>query len=205
MNIVFDIGNVLLHWDPRALYRKIFATEEEVEWFLANVCTNAWNLEQDRGRSFAEAVAEAAARHPSHAEAIAAYDLRWHETLTHAIDGSVAIFHALREQGTPLYAITNFHSGKFRETRARYPFLDHFRDIVVSGDERLVKPDPAIFHLLLKRNGLAAEECLFIDDNFHNVEGARAIGMQAHHFTTPELLRGELARMGILPASSGLK
>ena len=201
MNVVFDIGNVLLHWDPRALYRKIFATEDEVEWFLANVCTSEWNLEQDRGRSFADAIAEAVARHPAHAAAIAAYDTRWHETLTHAIDGSVSILDELKDRGTPLYAITNWHQTKFRETRERYPFLGHFRDIVVSGDERVLKPDPAIFHLLLDRNGLAAEDCLFIDDNVHNVEGARAVGMQAHHFTTPELLRAELVRMGILAPS----
>ena len=201
MNVVFDIGNVLLHWDPRALYRKIFATEDEVEWFLANVCTSEWNLEQDRGRSFAEAVAEATARHPAHAAAIAAYDTRWHETLTHAIDGSVSILDELKGRGTPLYAITNWHQTKFRETRERYPFLGHFRDIVVSGDERVLKPDPAIFHLLLDRNGLAAEDCLFIDDNVHNVEGARAVGMQAHHFTTPEMLRAELVRLGVLAPS----
>ena len=201
MNVVFDIGNVLLHWDPRALYRKIFATEDEVEWFLANVCTSEWNLEQDRGRSFADAIAEAVARHPAHAAAIAAYDTRWHETLTHAIDGSVSILDELKDRGTPLYAITNWHQTKFRETRERYPFLGHFRDIVVSGDERVLKPDPAIFHLLLDRNGLAASDCLFIDDNVHNVEGARAVGMQAHHFTTPEMLRAELVRLGVLAPS----
>ena len=201
MNVVFDIGNVLLHWDPRALYRKIFATEDEVEWFLANVCTSEWNLEQDRGRSFADAIAEATARHPNHAAAIAAYDTRWHETLTHAIDGSVSILEELKDRGTPLYAITNWHQTKFRETRDRYPFLGHFRDIVVSGYERVLKPDPAIFHLLLDRNGLAASDCLFIDDNVHNVEGARAVGMQAHHFTTPELLRAELVRLGVLAPS----
>ena len=142
MNIVFDIGNVLLHWDPRALYRKVFTSEAEVDWFLANVCTSAWNQEQDRGRSFAEAVAEATARHPEHAEAIAAYDTRWHETLTHVIEGTVDILEELKAQGTPLYAITNWHQDKFRETRARFGFLGHFRDIVVSGDERLIEARP---------------------------------------------------------------
>ena len=198
MNIVFDIGNVLLHWDPRHLYRKIFATEEEVEWFLANVCTSEWNLEQDRGRSFAEAIAEATARHPGHAEAIAAYDRRWHETLPHAIAGSVAILDELKAQDTPLYAITNWHQDKFNETRGRFPFLGHFRDIVVSGDERLVKPDPAIYHRLLERNGLDASACLFIDDSAKNVLGARAVGMEAHHFTSPEALRAQLIDLNVL-------
>ncbi|MCB1381208.1 MAG: HAD family phosphatase [Alphaproteobacteria bacterium] len=198
MNIVFDIGNVLLHWDPRVLYRKIFATEDEVEWFLTHVCPPSWNLEQDRGRSFADAVEEATTRHPDHAEAIAAYHHRWHETLTHAIDGSVMILEELKSRGAPLYAITNWNQDKFRETRARYGFLEHFHDIVVSGDERLVKPDPAIYRLLLDRNGLEASTSLFIDDSPKNVAGAQAVGMKAHHFTSPENLRAALQAEGLL-------
>jgi 2-haloacid dehalogenase len=198
MNIVFDIGNVLLHWDPRALYRKIFTDEAQVEWFLANVCNSDWNVEQDRGRSFADAIAEATLRHPNHAEAIAAYDTRWHETLTHVIEGTVDVLADLKQQGTPLYAITNWNQDKFRETRARFGFLGYFRDIVVSGDEKLIKPDPAIYRLLLDRNGLDAAQCLFIDDSPKNVAGARAVGMKAHHFTSPAALRAELAAMGVL-------
>src|SRR5258707_101016 len=134
MNIVFDLGNVLLHWDPRHLYRKIFADEAEMEWFLSEVCHGDWNLEQDRGRSFADAVAEATARHPQYAEAIAAYHHRWAETQPHAIAGSVAILEELHARAVPLYAITNWSSEKFHETKPRYPFLACFRDIVVSGD-----------------------------------------------------------------------
>ena len=200
MNIVFDIGNVLLHWDPRALYRKIFASEAEVEWFLTHVCNSAWNLEQDRGRSFEEAIAEATARHPDQAQAIAAYHLRWPETLTHVIDGSVAVLEDLKAQDTPLYAITNWNQDKFRQTKARYDFLHHFRDIVVSGDEKLLKPDPAIYRLLLERNGLNASDCLFIDDSLKNVAGAQAVGMQAHHFTSPNQLREHLVSIGALGA-----
>ena len=201
MNVVFDLGNVLVHWDPRVLYRKIFATEEEVTWFLANVCTADWNLEQDRGRSFEDAIAEATARHPGYAEAIAAYHHRWHETIVAPIDGTLAILEALKAQCTPLYAITNWHQDKFRETQARFPFLAaSFRDIVVSGDERLVKPDPAIYRLLLDRNGLEASSCLFIDDSPKNVAGAEAVGMKAHHFTSPEALRNHLAGLGLLRA-----
>ena len=198
MNVVFDIGNVLVHWEPRALYRKFFATEDEVEWFLANVCNHDWNLEQDRGRSFADAVIEATARFPEHADAIAAYDLRWHETVLGPIDGSVAIIEELKARGTPLYAITNFNQDKFRETVARFPFLRLFRDIVVSGDERVVKPDPAIYRLLMERNGLAAEACVFIDDSLKNVLGAKAVGMKAIHFTGPDALRTELAGLELL-------
>ena len=199
MNVVFDIGNVLIHWDPRVLYRTIFKSEDEVEWFLDHVCTHEWNLEQDRGRSFEDAIAEATARHPKHADAIDAYHLRWTETIIGPIAGTVAILEELKTRGTPLYAITNWHQDKFRETRARFPFLDHFRDIVVSGDERLIKPDPAIYRLLLDRNGLQAGDCMFIDDSPKNVAGAEAVGMKAHHFTSPEALRTHLVGAGILP------
>ena len=198
MNVVFDIGNVLVHWEPRALYRKIFASEDEVEWFIANVCNSDWNLEQDSGRSFAEAVREATARFPEHADAIAAYDLRWHETVPGPIDGTVGILEELRQRGTPLYAITNFNQDKFRETVERFAFLRTFRDIVVSGDERLLKPDPAIYRVLLERNGIDAAACVFIDDSEKNVRGAEAVGMKAIHFTTPQALRADLAGMGLL-------
>ena len=121
MNIVFDIGNVLLRWDPRFLFTQYFDNEAQMEWFLAHVCNDAWNLEQDRGRSFAEAVKLAIAQHPDHAEKIAAYDTRWHETLPHAIDGTVAIFKELVEQDAPVYAITNWNGDKFREAKQRFP------------------------------------------------------------------------------------
>jgi 2-haloacid dehalogenase len=198
LNVVFDIGNVLLHWDPRALYRKIFSTEAEVDWFLTHVCPPSWNVEQDRGRSFEDAVAEATARHPDHAEAIAAYHQRWPETLTHVIHGTVDILEELKARGVPLYAITNWNGPKFRETRQRFGFLDHFRDIVVSGDVQLIKPDPAIYHLLLTRNGLEASSCLFIDDSPTNVAGAEAVGMKAHHFTSPDALRRSLVDAALL-------
>lgn len=198
MNIVFDIGNVLLRWDPRFLFTQYFDDEAKMEWFLVHVCNHEWNLEQDRGRSFAEAVKHATALHPDHAEAISAYDTRWHETLPHAIDGTVAIFNELVERDAPVYAITNWNGDKFREAKQRFPFLYNFRDIVVSGDEKLIKPDPAIYQLLLGRNGLEAADCLFIDDSATNVKGAEAVGMRAHHFTSPEGLRKTLVELGLL-------
>ena len=176
MNIVFDIGNVLVRWDPRFLFTQYFEDEEKMEWFLAHVCNHEWNLEQDRGRSFAEAVKLAIAQHPDHAEAIAAYDTRWHETLPHAIEGTVAIFKELVGRDAPVYAITNWNGDKFREAKQRFPFLYEFRDIVVSGDERLIKPDPAIYQLLLGRNGLEAADCLFIDDSLKKASYGSHIG-----------------------------
>ncbi len=193
MNIVFDIGNVLLRWDPRFLFTQYFDDEAEMEWFLSHVCNHEWNLEQDRGRKFSDAVVERAAKFPGHAEAIAAYDTRWHETLPHAIDGTVAILEELVAREVPVYAITNWNGDKFRETKDRFAFLNSFRDIIVSGDEKLIKPDPVIYRLLLERNGLTAKDCLFIDDSAANVKGAEAVGMMAHHFTSPEGLREALA------------
>jgi 2-haloacid dehalogenase len=198
VNIVFDIGMVLIEWDPRHLYRKIFDDEAKMEWFLANVCTNQWNVEQDRGRSFAEAVKEATAAHPDHADEIAAYDQRWAEMIPGVISGTVDILEALHQRDVSLYAITNWNQDKFRETKLQFPFLNLFRDIVVSGDEKLIKPDPAIYNLLLNRNALVAADCLFIDDSEKNVRGAETIGMKAHHFTSPEKLKAELKALGVL-------
>jgi 2-haloacid dehalogenase len=194
--LVFDIGNVLIEWDPRFLYRKIFADKETMEWFLSHVCTHAWNLEQDRGRSMADAVAERIALFPGHEAAIRAFDERWTETVSGPIDGSVAILERLRLLGVPDYAITNFSHEKFDVAKARFPFLNAFRGTIVSGVERLLKPEPAIYRLLLDRYGLTAADCVFIDDSPANVEGARAIGMHALHFKGPEALEADLRRLG---------
>ncbi len=169
-----------------------------MEWFLANVCTNAWNLEQDRGRSFGDAVKLITPHHPEYAAEIEAYDKRWGEMILGVIEGSVDILEALHKKVAPLYAITNWNQDKFNETKLNYPFLNLFRDIVVSGDEKLIKPDPKIFEICLKRNKLKAADCLFIDDSEKNVKGAEAVGMQAHHFTTPDKLRNDLKKRNLL-------
>lgn len=197
MNVVFDLGNVLLRWDPRFLFRRIFDDEQRMEWFLANVCDMDWILARDRGSSFAEGARDAAARHPEFADALHAFDARWHETLPGVIPETAGLLRKLHTAGVPLYAITNFNDEKFAETLPRFSELALFRDIVVSGSERLLKPEPAIYHLLLSRNGLDAEACLFIDDNADNVRGAEAVGMQAHHFTSPAALAAELRSRGL--------
>jgi 2-haloacid dehalogenase len=197
-NLVFDLGNVLIGWDPRALFRKLFVGREaEMEWFLENVCTNHWNLEQDRGRKFADGVAELVAQHPEtwHG-AIRAYDERWIEMLTGEIHGSVALLERLQALGAPLYALTNWNQDKFQQARELYPFLGHFRGIVVSGDERCVKPEPVIYRTLLDRYALTADSCLFIDDSEKNVHGAEAVGMRAILFRNPEQLAGALRGYG---------
>ncbi|MBL8791924.1 MAG: HAD family phosphatase [Rhizobiales bacterium] len=198
MNIVFDLGMVLIEWDPRHLYRKVFDDPDRMEWFLAEVCHGGWNLEQDRGRDWEDAATEAIARHPAWAREIRLYRERWMEMVPGPIEGSLQILEELDARGTPLYAITNWNGETFRETRARFSFLDRFRDIVVSGDEGLIKPDPAIFALLCRRNNLEPAHCLFIDDSLKNVHGAQAVGWQGHHFTTPERLRADLVSRGVI-------
>ncbi len=194
--VVFDIGNVLIEWDPRFLYRKIFADEAEMEWFLGHVCTPDWNLEQDRGRAMADAVALLLADHPDHATAIRAFDERWIETVSGPIEGSVRLLETLRRAGVPDYAITNFSHEKFPVAQKHFPFLRDFRGVIVSGEEKLLKPEAAIYRLLLDRYGLKAEDCVFIDDSAANVAGARAVGMHALHFTGPDTLATDLRGLG---------
>lgn len=194
---VFDLGRVLLEWDPRHLYRTLFADEAEMEHFLAEVVSKPWIESLDRGRDTAEAIAGLVAAHPHYAAEIRAFQTRWDETLPGAIDGTVAILEALRRAGVRTYALTNFAADTFERTRRRFPFLDGFDGIVVSGREGLIKPDPAIFRLLLDRFGLVAAECLFIDDIPANVAAARDVGLQAVRFTDPATLARDLRAAGL--------
>lgn len=195
--IVFDIGNVLLRWDPRNLYRSIFTDEAEMEWFLSNVCTNAWNLEQDRGRDWDEAVALLVRDHPRHESAIRAFHERWPETISGTFEQNVILLQQLRQANVPNYCITNFSSPKLTLAQQRFPFLAGFDGIIVSGDERLLKPDPAIYHRLLDRYGLEAGDCVFIDDSAANAEAASCVGMHAIHYPNEQMdLAVELRRYG---------
>lgn len=198
MNLVFDLGKVLLRWDPRLLFRKVFDDEEKMEWFLANVCDLDWILARDKGSSFAEGARQSSEQYPEFAFALQAFDKRWHETLPGVIPETAAILRQLHADGVPLYAITNFNDEKFDETLPRIPELALFRDIVVSGHEKMLKPDAEIYALFLKRNSLQAADCLFIDDNAGNVRGAEAVGMLGHHFTSPQGLAAALQRMSLL-------
>ncbi|HVL70388.1 MAG TPA: HAD family phosphatase [Beijerinckiaceae bacterium] len=180
---VFDIGNVLLRWDPRFLYRKVFSDPERMEWFLGEVCTPAWNLEQDRGRPWRTAVDGLIAEHPDWEAEIHAFDERWAETISGAIEENVAVLERLRAAGVPTYAITNFSAEKFDASIPRFPFLGRFDGAVVSGRERLVKPDEAIYRVLIERYALDPRDCLFIDDSAANVATARRLGFHTIHVT----------------------
>lgn len=195
---VFDIGGVLLDWNPRHLFRKIFDDEERMEWFLAHVCTSAWNLTADAGRPFAEGAAELIAAHPDWEDEIRAYDERWPEMIGGVLEETLALREALRARGHKIYAITNYPREKWALSLERWPFLRDFDGTVVSGEVGLLKPDAAIFDHLLSTYGLAAGDCLFIDDVAANAEGARAAGLQAHHFRDAAGLEAELRRHGLL-------
>lgn len=197
--VVFDIGQVLIEWDPRHLYRDLFdGYEDLMEDFLDNVCSPAWNLEQDRGRPWADAVAQLTAEHPDCAELIRVYDEQWEQMVPGPIPGTPEILAELKARGVPVYAITNFSADKFALSQKRFDFLNGFDGIVVSGIEKVIKPDPKIYRILLDHYGLDAADCLFIDDNPDNVESARAVGMTAHHFAGAEALRRDLEGFGLL-------
>lgn len=195
--VVFDVGNVLLDWDPRHLYRTVFDDPEKMEWFLAHICTPAWNTEQDRGRSWADAVRELTRRHPEWSAEIAVFDSRWRETVAGGIEPSVTILRQLAARQHPVYAITNFSGEKWPIAQADYDFLNLFRGVVVSGDEKMLKPDTRIYHTLLTRYDLRAEHCIFIDDSQANIAGAQAVGMKTIHFDRTVHLRAELSKLGV--------
>jgi 2-haloacid dehalogenase len=196
-NVVFDIGNVLIRWDPHLLYDPIFGDRADATRFLAEICDPAWNLEQDLGRSIAEGIAERIERYPHWIDEIRAWDERWHEMVPGVVEGMPEILEQLRADGVPTFAISNFSAEKYAETVERFPFLGGFRDAVVSAHVRLIKPDPAIFRLFLDRNGLDPADCLFVDDVPANVEGARGVGLRAVTFESAERFRADLAEHGI--------
>lgn len=197
--VVFDIGGVLIDWNPRYLYRKLFSEDTTaMEEFLESVCTMDWNLQQDAGRPWKQAVDELSARYPEKAELIAAYDLNWDEMVAGPIPGTADLLWELKRRGTPVYCITNFSVDKLDQARKRFEELNAFDGIVVSGEVRLLKPDAAIYRRLLDQHGLRAEDTLFIDDVERNVEGARAVGMHAVRFIDAATLRDDLMSYGLL-------
>lgn len=197
-DIIFDLGGVLIDWNPRYLYKKIFASEEEMEWFLTNVCTPQWNTQQDAGRPFAKGIALVKAKYPKYAAQIEDYFRRWDEMLGGEIKGSVAVLRELKAKGYRVYALTNWSAETFPLARAKYGFLNELDGIVMSGEEKLVKPDPAIYARLLKKFNLHAANCIFIDDNAANISKAADLGFETLLFTGPEKLREKLVSRAVL-------
>jgi 2-haloacid dehalogenase len=194
--VVWDVGHVLYDWDPRFLYARLIPDAGKLAWFLDNVVTKAWHYQHDAGRPFAETSAELIARYPEFAELIAAYGPRWLETIPGPVPGTHAIVEALAAAGVPQFGITNF-SGEFWDSfRPTAPLFDHFRDVVVSGHEKLVKPAPEIYALARQRFGLGDGEAVFIDDNAANVDAAIAAGWLAHRFTGADAVRDALRSHG---------
>ena len=188
-----------MDWDPYYLYRKILGDDRQaVDHFLKEVDFFVWNEEQDRGRSFAEGNAELIARFPQYRELILAYDRRYLESLNGAIQPVVELLRRLKYLGYPLYGLSNWPAEKFALVRPRYAFFEWFNSLIISGEVRLLKPDKAIFELLLTRAGYPASECLFIDDHQSNITAARELGFQAIHFQSPQQLEADLRRMAIL-------
>jgi len=196
--VVFDVGRVLYQWRLSALFDKLIADQAERDWFLANVVTEQWHFQHDEGRPLAEMVPELQARFPEHAHLIDAYATRFNETIPGPVPGSLELVERLDAASVPLYAITNFGAEFWAMFRPTAPVFDRFRDIVVSGDEKLAKPDPAIFHLAARRFGHAPEAMLFIDDNAANIASAAALGWQVHHFHDAATLASDLAERGLL-------
>jgi 2-haloacid dehalogenase len=196
--VVFDVGKVLFEWDLRLLIAKLIDDPAEVDWAFANVVTTQWHFEHDAGRPLAEMVPERIARFPRHKALIEGYATRFNESIPGPVPGSLELVEALHARGVPLYAITNFGADFWPPFRAEQPIFDRFRDIVVSGVEKLVKPDPAIYALAARRFGHAPGAMLFIDDNADNVAGAIACGWQAHHFSDAETLAADLRRRGLI-------
>ncbi len=197
--VVFDLGGVLLDWNPRHLYRKLIADEAEMEWFLAEVCSRAWHAAHDRGVSTASSCAALASEHPELSELIQAWSSRSEEMIGGVDAGSVEVLRAVLETGLPCYALTNMEEETYPLRLERFPFLGWFDGTVVSGSEGVAKPEPAIFKRLLDRFGLTPNATLMIDDTKENIETAGKLGIQTVQFRSSVQLRAELEAVGVLP------
>jgi 2-haloacid dehalogenase len=196
---IFDLGGVLLEWNPRHLYRKLFGGDNDaMERFLATVCTTEWNERQDAGRTFFEGTKALMPDHANQRDLIEAFGARFGEMIPGAVDGAVEVLAELKARGVPTYAISNWSAETFPPQRARFPFLSWFDGIVISGMEGVIKPDPRIFRILFERYDIGPETAVFIDDVERNAAAATVLGLHGIHFRSPEQLRRELAAVGIL-------
>ena len=196
--VVFDVGRVLFDWQLRFLFEKLIDDEAELDWFLANVVTEDWHFQHDRGARLADMLPARIAEYPDHALHIAAYAARFNETAPHAVEGVHPIVHRLADCKVPLYCLTNFGHELFAQFREQHAIFDLFEGIVVSGTEKVAKPDPRIYEIVEQRSGRAGDALFFTDDNPANIEAARARGWDAHLFTDAAALEAQLAAAGFL-------
>ncbi len=196
--ILFDIGNVFVEWNPKYLYQKLIADQDELTAFLADVVTLEWHSEHDRGRPFAEGVEALSQQFPEYQDLIRLFDTRWNETINGLIPGTVDIMLELLERGIDVFGLTNFSAEKWPEFCREFDFTDHFAGVVVSGEEKLIKPDPRIFHTALTRFNLDPERTVYVDDRHENVLAAEQLDMIGHQFFNPAGLRRSLMSLGLL-------
>ena len=195
--IIFDFGNVFVNWDAHNLYKRFFSDAKSIDRFLDHISFHEWNAHQDAGRPFHEGVRELSSRFPHYADLIQAYDTYWMDSITGTNEETIEIARKLKRSGWTLYLLSNFSMEKFQLIRHRYGFLDIFDNLIISGEHKLIKPDPAIFKFTLKKIHRTAEECLFIDDSLPNIETARSLGIQTIHYQSPTQLNNELSRLNI--------
>lgn len=192
--IIFDLGGVLVDWKPEYLYRKVFnGDEEKVQWFLNKVCTSNWNAEQDGGRTIEEAENLKIAEFPEHDDLIRLYYNQWHQMFSGSIAENVALLKSLKASGNyKIYALTNWSAEKWDKALELFPFFNDFEGVVVSGQEKMRKPSPEIYELILNRFQISPEKAVFIDDNEENVIAAKALKIHGIHYKSPQQLKKEL-------------
>jgi 2-haloacid dehalogenase len=198
--VVFDFGGVLLDWDPHNLYRSFFDHDDQIDQFLAEINFSAWNMQQDEGRPFSQGVAELSAVFPQYSHLIRAYRENWEDSIVGPIDGSVTILRRLKNAGCIIYGLSNWSAETFPLAYKKYDFFNLFDGMIISGEVKMVKPDPAIFELLLRRLNRPANECLLIDDSPTNVAAAQKMGFNVVLFRSPERLEDELQKFKLIPA-----
>jgi len=196
--IIFDVGNVLYQWDIRELYGKLIDDPAQLDHFLSEILTLSWHDQHDAGRPIADIIDELAAAHPRHDALIRLYEPRWLETIPGPVPGMIDLVERLALRGLPLFGITNFGDDLWRKFRPTAPVFDLFQDIVVSGVEKLTKPDPAIYRLAIDRFGIDPARALFIDDRPANIDGALSCGLQGHVFDDAPTLQADLAERGVI-------
>jgi 2-haloacid dehalogenase len=197
--IIFDFGGVVINWDPRRVFRKYFPGDEQaLEKFMVEIGFMEWNLRQDEGYPFEQAVVDLSAQFPQYAHIIKAYDTEWEQSITGIVPETVDLLRRLKAAGNHLYGLTNWNHAKFTLVRHKFEFFSLFEEIVISGEVKLAKPDPAIYRLLLGKIGLSAQDCLMVDDTVRNVEASRKLGFETIHYLSPDQLEAEFKRLGVL-------